>query len=283
MRVSVLIENTLSESNKGLVAEHGLSFFIEFEDKKILLDAGTTDAFIGNADVMGIDVDGADFCVLSHGHYDHSGGFGTYLSRNSDKKIYAMNTAKDKYFSTSGGTIHEIGIPENVYPKYRDNFIFLDGITQIAKDIYVIPHSAKDLREIGQRAKLYKMIEGQYVPDDFSHEHSLVFDTKNGLIIFNSCSHGGIVNIIDEIYEYFGNDKKLLAFFGGLHMKGKAGDVEICTFSEEEVQKMADYLIKSDLKKLYTGHCTGIPAFELIKKYMGDKVEYISTGMNIVL
>ena len=148
----------------------------------------------------------------------------------------------------------------------------------------MIPHkNCSELEKIGARAKLYKKVEGEYGPDDFSHELSLVFDTDEGLVIFNSCSHSGIVNIIDEVKDYFGNDKKVRAFFGGLHMKGKSGDKEICTFSESEIESIVKYLRDNNVERLYTGHCTGMVGYELIKKYMGENVEYIFTGKEIVM
>ena len=277
MKIQVLIENT---TNSDLTAEHGLSIFIEYNDRKILLDAGTTSAFMDNAHKMNVDISSADFCVLSHGHYDHSGGFAGYLEENRDKNIYAMNTATAEYYSGSGGHIHEIGIPKNVYPAYSDNFIFIDKPTELAEGIYLIPHNTDGLEKIGERAKLYKKVNDSYMPDDFSHEMSLVFDTDNGLVIFNSCSHSGIVNIIEEVKAYF-NDRDVYAFFGGLHMKGKKNDVEICTFSDTEIEHMTAYLKKNGIKKLYTGHCTGRVGFEMIKKYMGENVEYLMTGREI--
>ena len=81
---------------------------------------------------MKADIKDADFCVLSHGHYDHSGGFGEYFSANPDKKIYAMKSIVDDYYSASGGTLHSIGVPREVYPRYKENFEFLDDITQLA-------------------------------------------------------------------------------------------------------------------------------------------------------
>ena len=274
MKVQVLIEN---ETDKELISEHGLSIFIEYKDKKILLDAGTTSAFMENAAKMNADIENADFCVLSHGHYDHSGGFAKYLEKNSDKKLYAMNTATEEYYSGSGGHIHEIGIPKEVYPEYKNNFIFMDKPAEISDGIYLIPHSTKGLEKIGERAKLYKKVNDEYMPDDFSHEMSLVFDTDKGLVIFNSCSHSGIVNIMEEIKAYLG-DREIYAFFGGLHMKGKKDNKEICTFTEEEIVYMTDYLKANGLKKLYTGHCTGMAGFEMIKRHMGGDVEYLMTG-----
>ena len=279
MKIQILIENT---TKSELVAEHGLSIFIEYNDKKILLDAGTTSAFMDNAKKMNIDISDADFCVLSHGHYDHSGGFAEYLMQNPDKKIYAMNTIVNEYYSASGGTIHPIGVPKEVYPEFKENFILLDDITKITDGIYIIPHKKNNgLEKIGERAKLYKKIDNEYKPDDFNHELSLVFDTENGLVIFNSCSHSGIINIIEEVKEYFRDSKEIAAFIGGLHMKGKSGDKEICNFTEKEIEDIVCYLEKNNVKKLYTGHCTGMVGYDMIKKYMGNKVEYIYTGKEI--
>ena len=281
MKVQILIENT---TNSSLIAEHGLSIFIEYNDKKILLDAGTTSSFMDNAEKMNVDISKADFCVLSHGHYDHSGGFAKYLGQNPSKKIYAMKTITDDYYSASGGSIHPIGVPKDVYPAYKENFVLLDEATKLVEGIYVIPHKdCSELESIGAKAKLYKKIEGEYTPDDFSHELSLVFDTEEGLVIFNSCSHSGIMNIIEEVKDYFGLDKKVRAFIGGLHMKGKSGDKEICTFSEDEIQIIVNYLKENNVEKLYTGHCTGMAGYELIKKHLGENIEYISAGNEIIL
>lgn len=288
MKIQVLIENTADlKINSNLKPEHGLSIYIEYQGKKILLDAGTTQAFMENAKNMNADIENADFCVLSHGHYDHSGGFAKYLEENRDKKVYAMKTSIEEYYSGSGGHIHEIGIPKEVYPKYKDNFILIDGTftdkgVEISNGIFIIPHNTKDLEKIGERAKLYKKVNDNYVPDDFSHELSLVFDTEKGLVVFNSCSHSGIINIMEEIRAYFGN-REICAFFGGLHMKGMKDNVEICTFTEAEIESMTDYLKENRLSKLYTGHCTGLVGFELIKKYMGEKAEYLMTGKTIVI
>ena len=162
--------------------------------------------------------------------------------------------------------------------------MFVDEITELIENVYLIPHKKiDDLAKIGERAKLYKRINDDYIPDDFCHEMSLVFDTDDGVVIFNSCSHSGIVNIIEEVKDYFGNNKKILAFIGGLHMKGKSGDKEICTFTRKEIEIMIQYLNRNSLSKLYTGHCTGIVGYEMLKEYLGDKIEYINTGKEIVL
>lgn len=94
--ITVLIENT---SDGVLACEHGLSLFIQSAGKRILLDAGSSDAFCKNADAMGISLTDLDAYILSHGHYDHSGGFEELFRRAPAAKVYARREALDVYLS----------------------------------------------------------------------------------------------------------------------------------------------------------------------------------------
>ena len=108
-------------------------------------------------------------------------------------------------------------------------------------------------------------------PDTFAHEQSLVFDTSQGLVIFNSCSHGGADNIIREVGDTF-PDKKIYALFGGLHLHAS---------TDEDVLALAKRIHKTGIRKIYTGHCTGDHALELLKEELGDVVEGICSGFEI--
>lgn len=275
MVVTVLVENTTADER--CKAEHGLSLYIEIGGKKYLLDAGQSGAFAENADRMGVGLSEVEFAVLSHGHYDHAGGFGAFLERYPEKKIYAMEKARAKYCSNSGGALHEIGIPENVYPAYKESFCFVNGAKEIAEGIYIIPHATEGLEKIGKRSGLFQKRGEEIVSDDFAHELSLVFDTEKGLVVFNSCSHGGLSNILREVQVCL-PDKEIYAFFGGLHMKGMKNGEEICAFSEEEVRELAKEVKEQGLRRLYTGHCTGGPGYLLLEKYLPEMLGKLSTG-----
>ena len=99
MRIINLMEDTPGVT--GLYYEHGLSFYIETEKHKILLDTGASSAFIENARHLGIDLKKVDVVVLSHGHYDHAGGILAFAKLNSTAKIYMQRTA-----GTYTGTPH---------------------------------------------------------------------------------------------------------------------------------------------------------------------------------
>ena len=87
-KVTTLVENSVAQSGQALLAEHGLSFYIETGNRKILFDTGQNLAISNNARVLGIELNQIDTVVLSHGHYDHSGGLKSILESNKDFTLY---------------------------------------------------------------------------------------------------------------------------------------------------------------------------------------------------
>lgn len=277
MKITVLIENT---TENEFLYEHGLSLLVEMNDKKILLDAGSSELFMTNAQKLGITFDDLDACVLSHGHYDHSGGFEAVFQNNKSVNLYLRESAVNTYYSANG-EMHEIGIQKNVLA-YKERMIFTDNMKQLFDNVYLIPHSAADLDKIGERTKLYKKTEDELLPDDFEHEQSLVIDTDKGLVIFNSCSHGGMENIVHEVKKVCDN-KNVYAYVGGLHMKGTVNGEEICTFSEEELDKLCEFVRKENISHIYTGHCTGIVGYDKLKQRLGNKLGKLTSGRQFQL
>ncbi len=278
MKITVLIENS---SDCELAKEHGLSLLIETSNKRILLDSGCSELFAENADKLNIDLSNVDFAVLSHGHYDHSGGFDVFFERNKNAVLYARAGADGKYYSPNGG-IHEIGVPQKVLD-YTDRIEYISDNRQISEGVYLVGHNTPDLQKIGEKVKLYKGENGEIVPDDFAHEQSLIFDTPKGLIIFNSCSHGTVANIIRETKDFFG-DKPIYAYVGGLHMLGKTSDgKEICSFTDFEVDELCDLIKKEKITYLCTGHCTTLDGYDKVKKRLGDTAVKLITGLQFEL
>jgi 7,8-dihydropterin-6-yl-methyl-4-(beta-D-ribofuranosyl)aminobenzene 5'-phosphate synthase len=265
LKITVLVENTATD---GFLCEHGLSLLIEKDNKKYLLDAGQSRMFMDNATVLNADIERVEYAVLSHGHYDHSGGFFEYLNKYPDIKVHAMETAFGDYYSSKGG-MHEIGIPANIKEGHREAFCLHTEATELSEGVFLVPHNTEGLCAIGEKAGLFAMKEDKIVPDDFCHEASLVIDSGDGLVIFNSCSHGGVSNIINEVKMALPN-QRIKAFVGGLHMIGMKDGVEICTFSDEEIIELVNVLKSEGVEKIYTGHCTGKVGFDKIKKCFGE-------------
>ena len=97
MKIITLVENSCG--NENCIAEHGLSIYIETEKHKLLLDTGQTDAIVKNAEVLGIDPSAVDTVILSHGHYDHSGGILPFSKLNRTAQIIMQKSAAEPHFN----------------------------------------------------------------------------------------------------------------------------------------------------------------------------------------
>lgn len=274
MKITVLVENT---GPNELIIEHGLSLYIEFNDKKYLLDAGPSDSFFKNAHALSIDLDRVDKAVLSHGHYDHGDGFMVFLNQYKDKVVYGAKNIFDDYYSGSGGSVHYIGLSSKLKQmKNRFNTILKDA--KIDEKIYLILDDVSNTKEIGVQKKLYKKVDDVLQPDNFDHELSLVFDTPKGLVICNSCSHAGLESIVDNIKKRL--NKPVYAYVGGLHMKSTKNHIETSSFTEEQIQNLCIF-IEKNIQYVLTGHCTGNVSYDLLKKYLKDRIDFLTTGKTI--
>lgn len=274
MKITVLVENTGPSEFK---IEHGLSLYIEFNDKKYLLDAGPSDSFFKNAHALSIDLGRVDKAVLSHGHYDHGDGFMVFLNQYKDKVVYGAKNIFDDYYSGSGGSVHYIGLSSKL-KQMKNRFNTISKDTKIDEKIYLILDDVSNTKEIGVQKKLYKKVDDVLQPDNFNHELSLVFDTPKGLVICNSCSHAGLESIVDNIKKRL--NKPVYAYVGGLHMKSTKNHIETSSFTEEQIQNLCIF-IEKNIQYVLTGHCTGNVSYDLLKKYLKDRIDFLTTGKTI--
>lgn len=277
MKVQVLIDNIAGSCcSRKLFGEWGLSVYIEFEDKRYLLDTGASHLFAKNAGVMGVDLSKVDVGVLSHAHFDHSDGMAKFFHVNDAAPFYLRKGAGENCYHThkllGRFTYHEyIGIHKGFLKRFADRIRYAEGDMQIAPNVCLVPHKTPGLSSIGERAHLSVKENGRYRYDSFDHEQSLVFDTPKGLFVMNSCSHGGADNIVKEIEATFPG-KKIYALLGGFHL---------FRYKDEVVRAFAERLRELDVQKIYTGHCTGNRAFEILRDVLGDRAEQMFTGMLI--
>lgn len=272
MKITVLSENTGCEKCEG---EHGLSLYISFDSYKILLDAGQSSLFLENARKLHIDLAEVDFAILSHSHYDHADGFSHFFEVNEHAPLYVRKEVSEIYYSMHEEGLKYIGPKVGMLQKYEDRILFVNKEFFPLENgsMFLIPHSTKGLHTIGEKAKLFRKEKDSLLPDDFSHEQSLVINTDRGLVIFNSCSHGGPATIMNEVQKY-NRTSKIYAYIGGFHLS---------KYSNEDVLAFADTLKNAEVERIITGHCTGHEAFEILRNCLGDKVEEMHSGMEILL
>lgn len=266
MKATVLVDNI---STGTLGKEWGLSIFVEYGDKTVLLDTGASALFLQNAGELGLPIDRVDYGVLSHAHYDHADGMAAFFRENRKASFYLRAGSGENCYGKKGLFLSYIGIKKGTLASCRDRIVYVDGDYELAPGILLIPHKTAGLAKIGKQNGMYVRQGIFWRPDDFSHEQSLVFDTEKGLVIFNSCCHGGADHIIGEVAETCPG-KQIYAIVGGLHLYQTP---------EAEVRALADRIRATGISRVYTGHCTGKRAFQILKEELKDGVTQLETGL----
>lgn len=268
MKAIVLVDNIGSGDLRG---EWGLCIYIEYNEVKLLLDTGSSGLFLENAKKLHIPLEEIDYAVLSHAHYDHGNGIEQFFRHNHKAKFFLRDSCGENCYKSLWLFKKYIGLPKGILSKWEERITLASGDFKIAEGISLIPHKTPGLEAAGKRESMYVKGKGGWMPDDFSHEQSLVFDTPKGMVIFNSCSHGGAGNIIQEVSDTFPH-KKVLALIGGFHLFNK---------SEEEVRSLAAQIRQTGIQTIYTGHCTGGKAYGILSRELGDTVQQLKTGLTI--
>ena len=268
MKATVLIDNI---SHNSLKKQWGLSFFIEYEGKKFLLDTGSSDLFSENAEKLGINLADVDYGILSHAHYDHSDGMGYFFEENKKADFLLCEGCEENCYGKRWIFSKYIGIKKGLIKQYAHRIRYVKGKEEICDGVYILPHFTVSLELLGIKTGIYIKKNRRLVPDNFEHEQSLIFRTQKGLVIFNSCSHGGADNIINEVASAF-PDKKIYALIGGFHLY-KASEADVCALAER--------IENTGVQKIYTGHCTGEKAFNILKQELGDKAHQLYCGLEI--
>lgn len=276
MKIVTLIEN---ETDSDLVCEHGLSFYIEYNGSSYLLDAGQSGLFAANAEKLGIDLGKVDKAILSHAHYDHAGGFAAFADINTKASVFMQKEARLQCFSEKPDGMKDIGIPQQVRRKLKGRICYADGDKKLEDGVFLIAHHAQGLSGRGRRMHMFTQVGDTMQVDDFAHEQSLVFELPDGLVVLNSCSHGGVDLILEEVQRAL-DGRRVLAMIGGFHLMGPAGP-DSMRESEQEVRMLASKLRAMQVDKIYTGHCTGTKAFPILKEELGEKLELLVTGRTI--
>ena len=263
MKLTVLIENTASRED--LICEHGLSLYLEAAGKRILFDAGQSDAFAGNAARLGVDLKNVDLAILSHGHYDHGGGMAAFLSINDHAPLYAHEKAFGRHFS---GSEREIGLSPALPAHPRlcrtgDVFPLSKGLTLLScnekRPLYPLSNE-----------HMHRMEGTELAPDPFFHEQYLLIEEKGKRILISGCSHKGVLNLLSWLQPDI--------LIGGFHWKHLTGEGE----SARQLNAYAQAL-KQFPARLYTCHCTGEAAYRHLKPLMGEQLSYLATGTAIEL
>ncbi len=259
LSLTVLVDNS-TLTDRYFSGEPGLSFLLETDKKKILFDTGYSDAFLANAQKMGMSLRDLDYVILSHGHFDHTGGLGALIQYLTEAKINHIPfnipqviahplcfCPRPKPPLPNTGSPVEEGEVRRHFPVHlsdtpvwiTSNLVFLGEIPK---------RFTFEKTNPGKRTIL--MPGGTTVPDLLTDDSALAYRSGSGLVIITGCSHAGICNITEYAREVCG-EQRIFDIIGGFHLFDPA---------PEQLQGTCDYLHNAEPEAVHACHCTSLPA-----------------------
>ena len=216
-KVTTLVDNTVSMRASGLIGEHGLAFLLESEDHSVLFDTGQNVALSHNAEKLNVDLSRIDAVVLSHGHYDHTGGLKHLLEKNAAFRLVAHpDVFTTKLRSIKKEKYKKIGMPlkRTVLENTDVQLVLTKNTFEIAPGISTTGEIslANDFESI--EPDFFVERQGQIMPDTLADDQALILDTQNGLVVLLGCSHRGVINTLNQVVKLTGK-QKIHAIIGG--------------------------------------------------------------------
>lgn len=271
IRIVILADNLAAD---GFLSEHGLSLWIETDSLRILFDTGQGKAMAENAEKLGIRLDLADAVVLSHGHYDHTGGLPLVLSHARYPHLYCHPATFTERFSVRSDSSKDIGmqstsrsavgtLPPGRYCPVTEPFQLNDiiGITG------PIPRETA-FEDTG--GPFYLDAESGHA-DPIADDMALWIKTSRGLVICAGCAHAGIVNTVNHVINLAG-ERRIHAVIGGMHLNSA---------SEERIQKTIAALHDFSPELIVPCHCSGERAVSAMMDSFGEACRRGCAGLTL--
>ena len=266
--LQILMDNRAED---GLEKEHGLSMWIEVEGRRILFDTGAGSKFQSNARKLGIDVYTADHLILSHGHYDHTGGVGSFLQHSRQSHVYCHPGAIHPRYAVRNGSGTSIQMPHESLAALdklsAERLHWVQGPLHLDEHIGLTGHIPRKTSFESPGGPFYFDPAGQR-PDPIDDDMALWIRTRKGLVVVTGCCHAGVINTLDYVFR-LNNGMKICALIGGFHLMG-ARPLRL----DLTMQALSAFGI--DL--LVPCHCTGQAAVEILKKTFEMRVSPGAAG-----
>ena len=273
--ITILCENRAGLT-KNIMGEHGFSALVEKDGQKILLDTGQGLGLKPNARTLGIDLSQIDTIVLSHGHYDHTGGLSQLLPFYQKTRIIAHPEVFGPKYSHTKENISKpfnyIGTPVSKDVLMADancELLLQKNFQKISEGIFFsgqVPR-VTDFEINDKRLKLKE--EKGFSEDPLFDDTSLLIETDKGPVILTGCAHSGIVNVM-KYFEKTTDHRQFHAVIGGTHL----GFLN----SEDQLEKTMDAFESYGLDLIAVSHCTGNEASATCYNRFKEKFAFANAG-----
>jgi len=246
--ITALMDNKPTE-HKALIAEHGLSLYVEYNGRRLLFDCGSGANPQYNAHRLGVNLKDLDAVIISHSHYDHAAGFRD-LTENGlgSRDLYTGPNFFDPKYAQNGVRYTNLacGFDRDFLEEYQVCHHEVLGVEEIYPGVWLISGFPRihPFEKIPER--FVRRTEAGFVTDDFGDEVCMALEIEGGLAVLVGCSHPGILNMMTQVSKLL--NKPIRAVFGGTHLV-EADDQRI----DLTVRKLKEM----GLEILGLSHCSG--------------------------
>ena len=269
MKITILVDN---QADDGLIAEHGLSLWIETEGKRILFDTGQGSALEANARVLGVDLDKTDILVLSHGHYDHTGGIAQVLQHAQKANVYCHSGVVQPRYAIRDGTSKSIQMPRKSMSAIEklpsQHLHWVQQSMLLSGKIGITGPIPRETNYEDTGGPFYLDPEGTRT-DPIDDDLALWIRKDDGLVVCVGCSHAGLVNTLNHA-RCLSNGLKVRAVIGGFHLLNA---------SHQRLDETITALLSLEPEMMVPCHCTGELAVALLRDTFEERVSAGAAGM----
>ena len=272
LRITILVDH--QSLRPDLETEHGLSFLLEADDEVLLFDAGATEAAFRNAERLGTPWRRISRIVLSHGHWDHTGGLRAFLEALPKAQVYLHPRAMTpKYSLHPDKPPRLLSMPQEIHALLQarmDQLHWSTAHMRLGEGIGLTGPIPRRHPEEAISGPFYLDPEGRET-DPLEDDQALWITTKRGIVLLLGCAHAGVANTLDHIRVLTGK-RSLLAVVGGFHL---------ATASEARIQSTLRALQKANVKRVAPIHCTGPSGTAAFQEAFGDQGIPLQVGESI--
>jgi len=270
--VTVLCDNYVGKS--GLIGEHGLCVMIERGNEKYLWDTSPGMSLPHNLEVLGKNLKGLNGIVLSHGHYDHTGGLKWAVQESGGVEVIAHRAVFSQHMALNrrdpSKAPHYVGCPysRQELEELGAAFHFVKHTKEICSGIWFLTEIDRVAAQLPTDRHLVVPKDNGFVPDPMEDDASLLLEIDGSPILLLGCAHAGVLNILDHVKHKMGIHK-LSAVLGGTHLMFSGTD---------SIQAFIDRLEEFSVDLIGVSHCTGFKAAVELAHYFGNRFVIGSAG-----
>lgn len=259
-----------------LLHEHGLAVWVAMPDGAVLFDTGGSGAVLRhNLTALAFDPAAVDAVVLSHAHDDHTGGLPALLPQlPAETPLYAHPTLFRRRFSDHGEGPEARGVPVTREALAERLDLRLSASPQeVLPGVWTPGEITERPHPEGRSARHAIQKDGEFVPDPYSDDLSLVVETDAGLFLLCGCCHAGLLNTLTHVQKRW--DAPIVGVGGGTHLHGA---------DPETLEATLDALAAlPQLAQVWLGHCSGAAFMAAAQERFGDRYRVCRPGMKVTV